>query len=603
MDERLYFEGMKLTELREYCRKNNISGFSGLKKAEIIDLILRRQVKTKGGKKSPPPSEKGTPPVSRKPPKTKPRVLPPSIKEKDSTELIDQLLRGKISPSPKKHSGALYVGNVNNYIDNIKMYIESRNMALTIQNAETLKTYLKNYSFEPSLEKQMRETIADAAKAFGSPVKLKKIKKKSPLQKGNYKPINILNVQFGKKGEPVPAGIKAPKKVNITLDEFRKELNNPQFIKEYTQSVKNLMKAKVKVYEKRKAEVQQEYESINRKVQKLTAMGTSERSINDMYPGFDGLKVFVIDLEDLIALVKKKGTDISEKTIKEGLMEAINDPENGLDSLIGREEIKNQLASQIYSFSKGYKTFMGSFNNIAIYGAAGVGKSRLAAVLAFALSKVGILARDTVKIVTRADLVGQYVGHTAPRTRSALIETLEGILFIDEAYQLTTCPETQVKDPFGSEAITEIVNFLDKYIGLNIVIVAGYEGVMTRCFMTFNEGLPRRFPFRYILSPYSDAELTDILINNLKRKLPSSMKLDDETDNFIFSLVSKIRADIPDAFKNQAGDMLNLSASLNKTISSSFQIKWKNGNLANNVPIILAGFDDFLETKGFTLYT
>jgi hypothetical protein len=227
----------------------------------------------------------------------------------------------------------------------------------------------------------------------------------------------------------------------------------------------------------------------------------------------------------------------------------------------------------------------------------------IAKVLAFVFSRVGILARGTVKIATRTELVGQYIGQTAPRTRSVLVETLEGILFIDEAYQLTQCPDEKVgsKD-FGGEAVTEIVNFLDKYIGMSIVIVAGYEGVMTRCFMTFNEGLPRRFPFRYVLSPYSDAELTDILVNNLKRKVPEDVKIDDETSNFLFSMITKLRTEVPDSLKNQAGDMLNLSAQLNKSITSSFKIRWQNGNLSHNIPIMLVGFDDFLNTKGYNVY-
>ena len=236
-------------------------------------------------------------------------------------------------------------------------------------------------------------------------------------------------------------------------------------------------------------------------------------------------------------------------------------------------------------------------------GSAGVGKTALAQVLGYVYSKAGILATDNVKIVTRMDLVAQYIGQTAPLTRSILLQTLEGILFIDEAYQLTACPESREgnKD-FGSEAVTELVNFLDKYVGMNIVMVAGYQGVMMRCFMTFNEGLPRRFPYMYVLSPYSDIELTDIVLGVLRKKLPSSINIDQETANFIYSLIVKIHLDTPDAFKNQAGDMLNLAASLVKTINSAYEIKWMNGELAHNTPIILVGFDNFLSLKGLTLY-
>ena len=630
--DRSYYEGLTVETLKGICRKDAIPGYSGLKKKDLVDLIMgfkefgavkKASSKTEESVKKTSAKPKGAKKTSAKPKEVPKPVAAKVVKPKwleEELELQGKLPQAKITKRltdqeklvetmnkilPGKPTGILYVSTINNAMQNIDMYIESGDRVKAIEEAEQVKDYLDKYSFSTVFENGMKDSIKSVITAFGSPgvkKKVEKPKKKTPFKKGDYKTVDILSVKFSKKGEAIPVGVAPPKRINITLEELRKEVDNDEFIKEYTQSVKDLMKAKVGLYQKRKEEVEKEYQSINRKVQKLRTMGTEDRVIRDMYPGFDGLKGFIIDLEDLIALVKKRSVDVTEENIREGLIEAIDDPDNGLSSIIGREDIKNQLASQIYSFSKGYKTFVGSFNNIAIYGPAGTGKTRLAVVIAFALSKIGILARDTVKIVTRADLVGQYVGQTAPRTRSALIETLEGILFVDEAYQLTACPDTQNKEPFGGESITEIVNFLDKYIGLNIVIVAGYEGVMTRCFMAFNEGLPRRFPYRYILSPYSDAELTDILVTNLRKKLPEKNKIDPETSNFIFSMVSKIRVEIPDAFKNQAGDMLNLSASLNKAISSSFQIKWKNDDLANNVPIILAGFDDFLETKGFLLY-
>lgn len=609
--DRSYYEALTNEALKTICRKNKIPGYSGLKKKDLVDLILettqpgtqkvrKKQDKPKVSKAT---AKRNTEDELDKQAaieymkelttKKKPEKELPPLKHADVTKKITEEMYAE-----KKPTGVLYISTISSAMQNIEMYIESDDRTRAIENAEQIKEYLDSYSFLPHFEKAMQISIKSVIDAFGSPGTKRKIfKAKTPVKKGDYKTVNIENVKIGKKCDILPTDRQ--KKISITLDELRKEIDNDAFINDYVSSIRDLMKAKIKLYQKRKKEIQQEYESINRKVTKLKAMGTDDRAIRDMYPGFDGLKVFIIDLDDLILLVKKRSSEVSEENIRNGLIEAIEDSEYGLNSMVGREDVKNQLASQIYSFSKGYRTFIGSFNNIAIYGSSGTGKTNLAIVIAFALSKIGILARDTVKIVTRSDLIGQYIGQTGPRTRSALVETLEGILFIDEAYQLTPGPGND-RD-FGSEAITEIVNFLDKYIGLNIVIVAGYEGVMTRCFMASNEGLPRRFPYRYVLSSYSDEELTDILITNLKKKLPEKNLLDTESDNFIFSLVSKIRAEIPDSFKNQAGDMLNLSASLNKTISSSFQITWENGNLENNIPIILSGFDDFLELKGFSL--
>lgn len=600
--DRSQYESQTIAELKAFCKSKGLTGYSGLKKKELIDFIVtssffesaNKTSKAKAAPKTKKPDTKAAPKTKKPPVEVEPVKKTVEVPKATITKRIAEEMKEKSKPS-----GILYVSSINNAMQNVEMYIEMRDRTRAIENAEEINEYLQKYSFTPQFEKEMRLHIKSVVEAFGSPSTKRKVAKKTPIKKGDYKSVE-LDVKFGKKGDVLPSEIKAPRKINITLDELRKEIDNEEFIKEYTQSIRDLMKTKVNLYFNRKTDMESEFKSIERKVKKLKAMGTEDRAIRDMYPGFDSLKAFIIDLEDLIELVRKRGREVTEENIKDGLIEAIDDPDKGLNSIIGRENIKNELASQIYSFSKGYKMFVGSFNNMAIYGPAGVGKTAVASVIAFVFSRIGILARDTIKIVTRADLVGQYIGHTAPRTRSVLIETLEGVLFIDEAYQLA--PDGQDGRDFGSEAITEIVNFLDKYIGLNIVIVAGYEGIMTRKFMTFNEGLPRRFPYRYILTPYDDTELTDILLTNLKRKLPDGITLDSNTTNFMFSLVSKIRVEIPDAFRNQAGDMLNLSASLNKVISSSFRIKWKNGDLKNNIPIILAGLDDFLETKGFSVY-
>lgn len=602
--ERSDYESKTMVELKDLCKKAGIKGYSGLKKKEMIDLIMVSSFFQSANtvKKANASAKVSAKTKKPKVAKTNSDVSAKQITAvKKAIEVPNATITKRIVEEMKektKPSGILYVSNINNAMQNIEMYIEMRDRTKAIENAEDINDYLQKYSFTPQFEKEMRVCIKSVVEAFGSPGTKRKVVKRTPVKKGDYKSVD-LDVKFVKKGVVLPPDVKAPRKISISLDELRKEIDNEEFIKEYTQSIRDLMKAKVTLYFNRKIEMENEFKSIDRKVKRLKASGTEDRVIRDMYPGFDSLKAFIIDLEDLIELVRKRGREVTEENIKDGLLEALDDPEKGLSSIIGRETIKNELASQIYSFSKGYKTFIGSFNNMAIYGSSGCGKTALASVIAFVFSKIGILARDTIKIVTRADLVGQYIGHTAPRTRSVLIETLEGVLFIDEAYQLA--PEEQNGRDFGSEAITEIVNFLDKYIGLNIVIVAGYEGVMTRRFMTFNEGLPRRFPYRYVLSPYSDFELTDILLTNLRRKLPDKIKLDSETGNFIFSLVSKVRVEIPDAFMNQAGDMLNLSSSLNKIISSSFRVQWKNGDLENNTLLILAGLDDFLETKGFSV--
>jgi len=218
-----------------------------------------------------------------------------------------------------------------------------------------------------------------------------------------------------------------------------------------------------------------------------------------------------------------------------------------------------------------------------------------ATILAYVFCKAGILATDTFCPVTRTDLVAGYIGQTAPMTRKKLIETLEGVLFIDECYQL--CQVDGGSRDFGNESLAEIVNFIDKYIGMSIIIVAGYERPMMEKFFPSNEGMLRRFPHRFVLSPYTNEQLSDILLNFVEEK--TETQIDRKTGNIIYTMISKVQEKYPDAFQNQAGDMLNLGGDLSKSMLSLYGKNWRDCKKE----IILDAFNRYLAPKkmGITL--
>ena len=393
-------------------------------------------------------------------------------------------------------------------------------------------------------------------------------------------------------------------RIDITLTQLKEELNNHIFIRKCSISIIELLRKKILIYNKLLNNAIEEKQDLDTKIEELLNSNASKTDINDLYPNRLSILTYIITLKDIIKTIidKKEMYSNGRGKIKENLHEAIYNEEYGLESIIGREDIKNNIASQIYSLSKNATIFLKSFNNISIYGSAGVGKTKLANTIAFVFSKIGILSKNKVKVITRTDLVGQYVGQTGPKTRSILIGSLESIVFIDEAYQLTECPDEntgirRTSNDFGSEAITELVNFLDKFIGLNIVIVAGYEKLMSRCFMTFNEGLPRRFPNNLILQKYSNEELTGILYTNIILGVSEDIIIDDDIADLLFTIVSELSIKDENIFKNQAGDMLNLAGFISKSINSSYRIEWINNNITNNIPIIFSGFNNFLKTK------
>lgn len=215
--------------------------------------------------------------------------------------------------------------------------------------------------------------------------------------------------------------------------------------------------------------------------------------------------------------------------------------------------------------------------------------TKLATTLGYFYSKSGMLANEEVIIATKTDIVGSYIGQTGPKTRKLCMNSLEKVLFFDEAHQIGS-PEN-IKD-YGSEAISELVNFWDKYIGMSVPIVGGYKKQMRDHFFKCNEGLDRRFPNQIELENYSESELTDILISFINLSAPH-IKLDDYVKNFLFTIIIHLVDKHSDVFKNQAGDILNLSSFIIRSIEGSYNIKWEE----NNLYVITEGINCYLSSK------
>ncbi|MCA9750274.1 MAG: hypothetical protein KC414_14285, partial [Romboutsia sp.] len=152
----------------------------------------------------------------------------------------------------------------------------------------------------------------------------------------------------------------------------------------------------------------------------------------------------------------------------------------------------------------------------------------------------------------------------------------------------------------GREAIAEMVNFLDKHIGLSVVIVAGYEKDMERRFMTCNEGMPRRFPHVIRLSGYDSAQLTNLLLTFLMQKSPEII-FEDEESNYLYALINYTMQERTNIFSKHAGDMLNLAGHLIRAIYGSKDYTWSKTNHKNNNKLLLKGFNDYLRGEGLSI--
>ncbi|QDP42148.1 stage V sporulation protein K [Radiobacillus deserti] len=132
----------------------------------------------------------------------------------------------------------------------------------------------------------------------------------------------------------------------------------------------------------------------------------------------------------------------------------------------------------------------------------GTGKTTVARKLAAAFYDMGVLEKGHFIEAERADLVGEYIGHTAQKTRDLVEKAMGGILFVDEAYSLARGGE---KD-FGKEAIDTLVKHMEDNQNDFILILAGYPEEMEH-FLSLNPGLESRFPIVLDFEDYSVEEL------------------------------------------------------------------------------------------------
>lgn len=207
-----------------------------------------------------------------------------------------------------------------------------------------------------------------------------------------------------------------------------------------------------------------------------------------------------------------------------------------LDSLVGLEEVKNIVKGIINTLELQYrKKEMGIESedislNMIFSGNPGTGKTTVARIVGKILKAIGVLKKGHIVEVTRSDLVGEYVGQTAPKTLNKIKEAYGGVLFIDEAYSLNGSGSND----FGKEAIATLIKEMEDSRDKLVVIMAGYTKEM-KDLLNLNPGIDSRIKFTIEFSDYNPEELMEIfeglckkesyeLLEEAKERLKSKFK-------------------------------------------------------------------------------
>ncbi|PLS16763.1 stage V sporulation protein K [Bacillus sp. M6-12] len=190
---------------------------------------------------------------------------------------------------------------------------------------------------------------------------------------------------------------------------------------------------------------------------------------------------------------------------------ALKEIEEELGTLVGMDEMKKMI-KEIYAWiyvnkkreEKGLKAGRQALH-MMFKGNPGTGKTTVARLIGKLFLKMNVLSKGHLIEAERADLVGEYIGHTAQKTRDLIKKAIGGILFIDEAYSLGRGGE---KD-FGKEAIDTLVKHMEDRQHEFILILAGYSREMDY-FLTLNPGLHSRFPIVVDFPDYTIQQLLEI---------------------------------------------------------------------------------------------
>lgn len=198
-----------------------------------------------------------------------------------------------------------------------------------------------------------------------------------------------------------------------------------------------------------------------------------------------------------------------------------------LNSMIGIETVKNQILQVINYIKINKKRDNLPMLHMAFEGNPGTGKTTVARIVGKIFAEENLLSNNKKFVeAQRYDLIGEYVGQTAPKTKKVIEEADGGVLFIDEAYSISSYIQNEARGDYGQECISTLLKELEDKRNSLCVIMAGYTDEMEKMFKV-NPGFESRIQFKINFPDYSEYELYEIFKKFAKKenyKMSSNIK-------------------------------------------------------------------------------
>lgn len=219
----------------------------------------------------------------------------------------------------------------------------------------------------------------------------------------------------------------------------------------------------------------------------------------------------IIDVKSLSKIINKQMEKSAEEQMEEitGMEELKEKVKQNIDGALPANESALKYPER-FGMTLNEVRPEAHIDHFALLGNPGTGKTKVARVIAKLIQEKGILPTGHFIEATRQDLVSQYLGDTAIKTRKMIEKALGGVLFIDEAYAL----KEETNDQYGSECLATLVQAMSSLRGRFVLIMAGYPHEM-RQMIAENKGMSRRLTIIEI-PDYNDEELTEIMKNMIK---------------------------------------------------------------------------------------